>query len=224
MPILAGFHVEGHDHLVLRAFAARILDLPEQEIIVDFIDSPGRGWQFVLEFIPNALKRFYSQCAQFAVIGVDNDGNLDLDQAGGNQDPNHPRHELHANEPVANCRHCLISEAIAVVRPQLNWIPQKPGAAWPILVAVPVEVIETWLLLLRGEPNIQRRPRSVQKQRLYGRPAATKNDVESIAIPLVRSATFAALNNLAEISASFRNFRDQILSSRAAISANTPCW
>jgi len=224
MPILAGFHVEGQDHLILLAFVAKILDLPEEEISVDFIDSPSRGWQFVLEFIPNALRRFYSQCAQFAVIGLDNDGNLDLDQAGGNEDPDHPRHDLHPDEYMENCRCCSVLQTIAAIRPQLNWIPKKPGATWPILVAVPVEMIETWLLVLRGEPNVQRRPRGIQKQRLYGRPAATRNDVLGIAVPLVRAATEIALNNLAETSASFRHFRDQVAAARMTICGNADCW
>jgi hypothetical protein len=29
MPILAGFHVEGNDHLILHAFVAKVLLLPE---------------------------------------------------------------------------------------------------------------------------------------------------------------------------------------------------
>jgi hypothetical protein len=72
---------------------------PEEEILLDFVDAPGRGWKFVLEFIPNALKRFYGQCAQFAVIGIDNDGNVDLDQAAVNEDPHHPRHDNHPGTP-----------------------------------------------------------------------------------------------------------------------------
>ena len=42
MPILAGFHVEGNDHLILRALVAKVLLLPEDEIQVDFIDASGR--------------------------------------------------------------------------------------------------------------------------------------------------------------------------------------
>ncbi len=63
MAILAGFHVEGNDHLILLALLAKIVQLPEQEIEVDRIDALGRGWQFVLASIPNVLKRFYARCA-----------------------------------------------------------------------------------------------------------------------------------------------------------------
>jgi hypothetical protein len=224
MPILAGFHVEGHDHLILRAILAKVLLVPEDEIQVDFIDAPGRGWHFVLEVIPKALKRFYGQCAQFAVVAIDNDGNVDLDKAAVTEDPRHPRHENHPGFAVGDCRYCTITEAVARARPQLNWIQKKPGAAWPILIAVPVEMIETWLLILKGEPGIQRRRRSIQKQRLYGRPVATKADVMSIALPIVRSMTVADFAALREKSASFRDFHDQITAFRTTICAIADCW
>lgn len=224
MPILAGFHVEGSDHLIFHALVAKLLLLPEDEILIDFIDAPGRSWQFVLEFIPNALKRFYSKCAQFAVVGVDNDGNVDLDQAAGNEDPRHPRHDNHSGSDVAECRYCMVAQAVAKVRPQLNWIQKKPGVSWPILIAVPVEMIETWLLILQGNQGVQRRPRSIQKQRLYGKPFTTIADVTNVALPLVRAMTADDLVALTQTSASFRNFRDQIAAAEARIRGNADCW
>lgn len=122
------------------------------------------------------------------------------------------------------CRHCSLEQAVARVRPQLTWIPSKPGATWPILIAVPVEVIETWLLILRGEPNAQRRPRSVQKQRLYGKPAATKDDVLNIGIPLVRGMSAGDLAYLTATSASFSDFRNQIAAAQLTILDNADCW
>lgn len=111
MPILAGFHVEGHDHLILRALLAKVLLVPEDEIQVDFIDAPGR-----------------------------------------------------------------------------------------------------------------RKRRSIQKQRLYGKPVATAADVMSVALPLVRSMTLADLVALTQKSASFRDFHDQITSFRATICGIADCW
>jgi len=224
MPILAGFHVEGHDHLILRAFVSKVLPLPEDDIQVDFIDAPGRGWHFILEVIPKALKRFYGRCAQFAVIGIDNDGDVDLDEASVNEDPRHPRHENHSGATVGDCRYCTIAETVAQIRPQLNWIGRKPGENWPILIAVPVEMIETWLLILKGEPNMQRRRRSIQKQRLYGKPVVTMADVMGIALPLVRSRTDADLETLSQISASFSHFYNQIVAFRPTICGVTDCW
>src|SRR5436309_2791013 len=193
MAILAGFHAEGNDYLILHAIVAKLLLVDENEIHVDFIDSPGRGWQFVLDFIPNALKRFYAKCAQFVVVGIDNDGNIDLDRHGGTEDPSHPRHSNHIGNTVAECRFCAVVQKVARVRPSLNWIEKKPGATWPILIAVPVEMIETWLLLLQGHPGAQRRARTVQKRQLYGKPEATRTDVTNVALPLVRSMTPATV-------------------------------
>jgi hypothetical protein len=225
MAILGGFHVEGYDHLILRAFVAKALQLPEDQIQVDFIDAPGRGWQFILEFIPKALKRFYGKCAQFAVIGIDNDGDVDLDQARLPEDPRHPRHDNHLSGTVIGaCRHCMIAEAIAHTRPELSWNPKKPGTAWPIIIAVPVEMIETWLLILQGKPGIQRRPRSIQKRLLYGRPAATADDVKRIAIPLVQAMTDAELARLSQASASFRCFHEQITAAKTTIMDSAACY
>jgi hypothetical protein len=225
MPFLAGFHVEGNDYLILRALAAKLLDVAEDDIVPVDIDTSGRGWDFVLAVIPNALKRFYAQCAQFVIVGVDNDGNVDLDLTGNNEDPNHPRHDNHKGTVLVTCRHCKIMQAIAQVRPQLNWIPKKPGATWPILVAVPVEMIETWLLILRdANPGFQRKPRSAQKQLLYGRPVATKSDVLTVALPLVHGMTATAISHLASVSPSFQDFSNQIIAAKAVICDATDCW
>jgi len=224
MPVLAGFHAEGNDHLILHAFAAKLLGLGEDAIAVDFIDSPGRGWHFVLDFLPNALKRFYGKCAQFAVIGIDNDGNTDLDQTGLPEDPAHPRHDRHPGETLAACRRCQLAQLVDQLRAELHWVPKKPGATWPVLIAVPVEMIETWLLIVRGSPNIHRKPRSIQKQLLYGRPVATGDDVRNIAIPLVRGLTAAHIDNLRAVSPSFLDFHEQIETARAAIIGDAECW
>jgi hypothetical protein len=225
MPFLVGFHVEGNDYLILRALAAKLLAIADDDIVPVDVDTSGRGWGFVLALVPNALKRFYAQCAQFAIVGVDNDGNVDLDVTGITEDPAHPRHDNHRGKQVVDCRHCNIAQAIAQTRPQLSWIPKKPGATWPILIAVPVEMIETWLLILRdGNPSFQRRPRRVQKQLLYGRPVATKSDVMSVALPLVHNMNDASARDLARVSPSFRDFCDQIAAARTIIGGTTDCW
>ena len=118
----------------------------------------------------------------------------------------------------------MVAEAVAGVHPELNWIQKKPSLTWPILIAVPVEMIETWLLALQGDQRIHRRPRGVQKQRLYGKPVATKADVTNVALPLVRSMTADSLAALTQASASFRNFHDQIVAAHDYIHGNADCW
>lgn len=75
--MLVGFHTEGWDHLVLRAFLAKLLGISEDDMEPDQLSSNGRGWNFVVDMLPKALHRFYGKCAQLAVIGIDNDGNRD---------------------------------------------------------------------------------------------------------------------------------------------------
>src|SRR5260370_35134633 len=120
MPVLAGFHVEGNDHLILHALVSKVLLMPENEIQVDFVDAPGRGWQFVLEFIPRALKRFYALCAQFAVIGADIDGNVDLVRPGLTEEPRHPRHGNHVCSAAGDSPPSMLAAAVASILARLN--------------------------------------------------------------------------------------------------------
>src|SRR4051794_13950241 len=78
-------------------------------------------------------------------------------------------------------------------RPALNWLQGKPGDRWPIVIAVPVESIEAWLLTTRGilVPGsgslfVEQEGRGPLKRRMYGRPGARREDVKQIALPLVR--------------------------------------
>jgi hypothetical protein len=93
MGILVGFHCEGHDYRILRAYLAKLMTISEAEIEADVTGGAGgTGWQSVLQNIPKALKRFYGKCAQLAVIGLDNDGNADLLSTGAPEDASLPRH------------------------------------------------------------------------------------------------------------------------------------
>ena len=67
----------------------------------------------------------YGRCARFAVIGMDNDGNLDLTRSG--------LPKTQATETLAACAapsilavgvNSMLAEA---TRPELNWLPGKPG-------------------------------------------------------------------------------------------------
>jgi hypothetical protein len=229
--MLVGFHVEGYDYLVLKALLAKLLGLAESSISAD-PDEPrvGMGWQQVLDTLPLALKRFYARCCALAVVGIDNDGNLDLVASGAAEDPARPRHWLHAGATEAKCRHCQVDGVIQRVRPELTWIPNKPGHAWPIVVCVPVEMIESWLLVARaitnngGSLHAERERRSGQKQRMYGRPEATREDVESVALPLIRALTPKSdVDTLRRHSKSFDAFAAAVLRLDPATLA-APCW
>lgn len=230
MGILVGFHVEGGDHLILRSFVAALLGVPDDSIVPDRIDVPGRSWQFVLKNLDATIRRFYGKCAQFAVIGIDNDGNDDLTHTGAQEDPNHPRHWNHTS-PHQTCRFCQLEAAVARTRSTLTALPQKPPQTWPVLLAVPVETIEAWVLELqaiinplRGLAQAENRHRGSFKNRLYGKPVATKQDVERVALPLIRAASAAQLEQLCHRSKAFDLFARQLRQSSAIILGPRDCW
>lgn len=227
--MLVGIQVEGNDHLILTALLARLLGVDETQLEVDRLDHPGMGWKQVLEVVPKALKRFYGKCAALAVIGVDNDGDVDLADASA-EDRAHPRHWLHAPSRVVACRQCQLEELVALARPQLDWITNKPGALWPVLVCVPVEAIESWIAIVqailtpgRGSLRAEQERRSGQKLRLYGRPAATRADVDKVAVPAIRALSPDQLQRLRSHSRSFDAFAAQVDAVDRTVLAR-PCW
>ncbi len=226
--MLVGFHVEGHDHIIVQALLAKLLGIEEATIEVDRIKM-GMGWHQVLEVMPKALRRFYGKCCAIAVVGIDNDGNEDLAATGKPEDPKHPRHWLHS-VPLATCRHCQIEDIIGQTRPHLTWVSSKPGSTWPIVVCVPVEMIESWLLVAQaavvgggGSPHAERERRLDQKQRVYGRPEATKEDVESVAVPLLRSLTPVQIAKMRQHSSSFDAFATAVVGINST-ALQTACW
>lgn len=232
MAILVGFNVEGSDVLILRALLERLLGLPEGGIEPDWIDVSGRGWTFVLDNLSTALRRFYGQCAQLAVVGIDNDGSCDLVHNGQQEDPQHPRHWNHQG-PRPDCRYCMLLELVAKTRGELTYIPLKPGATWPIVVVVPVETIEAWLLELQavvapgtgaGLTRAEDRLRTTFKEQLYRQPVASRAGVEEVALPLIRSATTAQLATLRTRSKSFDDFARQVDLHRQQILGPRDCW
>jgi hypothetical protein len=218
--MLVGFHVEGHDHLILKALLATLLAVPEDTIEVDRIEANGMGWQQVLEMLPKALGRFYGKGCTIAVVGVDNDGNDDLHATGKLEDPDRPRHWLHT-PPFTGCRQCDIESVVARTRPALHWLPTNPGTTWPIVVSVPVEMVESWVLIARavagvvgGSFHAERERRADQKQRVYGRPEATREDVGTTAVPLLRKLAPEQLAQVAKHSRSFADFAHQVAAAK----------
>jgi hypothetical protein len=210
---------------------ARLLAIPEAEIEPDYINAEGRGWSFVFDLMPKALRRFYGRCARFAVIGLDNDGNSDLVRSGLPEDPQRPRHWRHALGSAPTCRCCQLHACAEATRPLLNWLPGKPGVQWPILITVPVEMIEAWLLISlafvdagSGSLYAENEPRHGQKRQFYGKPAATQADVETRALPLLRTMTEENLATLETYSKSFAQFAEQVRQHRGRILDESDCW
>lgn len=229
MAMRVGFHLEGWDYLIVRALLARLLDVPESELLPDQVTLSSRGWTTIVQVLPQAIQRFYQRCCQFAVIGIDNDGNLDVGKTGQLEDPRRPRHWNH-HEKHDQCRYCLLQGIVEQTRLGLRPLPQKPAASWPILLAVPVESIEAWLLSLRvivagqGGLYFEKELRKTLKQRFYGRPEATQGDVEEVALPLIRGATAANLATLSEACQSFQLLTQQVEAARGHILGSRDCW
>ncbi len=188
------------------------------------------GNSFSMRF-PRRSKRFYNQCAQLAVIGVDNDGNEDLNLTGRSEDAKHPRHWNHSPETSHLCRWCMLNDLITRTRDELDWLPRKPGGQWPIILAVPVEMIESWLLIAqaivspgKGDLSAESTAREAQKKKLYSQPVAARENVERVAMPLIRTMTSQQIGRLASHSRSFANFVDQITLQRAKILGSRDCW
>ncbi len=232
MPIRVGLLAEGNDHLILVAFLAKLLGVAEEELLADVIDGQGHGWQYVERTVDRALRRFYGGCAQLAILSMDDDGDLDLIKVGGSEDPKHPRHWLHAADgPKPGCRWCLVKGLAEKTRPHLNWIPQKPGDGWPIVIALPVESIEAWLLTTQaivspgsGSLHAEREARSTFKLRFYRRPAATRTDVETVALPMIRQLSHDQLQVLGDHSTSFKHFAGEVDRFREEIQTAPDCW
>jgi hypothetical protein len=231
MAIRVGVHAEGWDHLILRGYLAKLLQMPEEDLVVDFIEALGRGWQFVEEFLPKALSRFYVNCAQLAVVAIDNDGNDDLLATGQTEDSRRPRHWNHPGAVSPECRFCRLSQVVANARTALNWLPQKPGSYWPIIVTVPVEMIEAWLLIMQatlqpghGSLHAERELRHNQKRRFYGKPEPTRDDVETKALPLIRLLDARQLASVRAHSHSFDQFASQVDQERNRILGSLDCW
>lgn len=224
-----GIHVEGNDHLIVAVLLSKLLGVDEAKLEVDRVGSPGLGWSTVIELVPKVLRRFYGQCCMLAVLGVDNDGSRDVHREGIREDPRHPRHWLHEPGSVDGCRFCILSRAVERARPELNWIDNKPGNAWPVLIVVPVEAIESWLLIAQeivshgtGNLNAENMPRTGLKQAFYGRPAPTREDVETRALPTLRALTASHMQSMRQYSCSFSLFADQAEACRGASFGN--CW
>ena len=231
--MLVGFLLEGWDHLIIRAYLAKILAVPEDQIDADQVgEASGRGWGFVMRSVDIALRRFYHRRAQLAVVGADNDGNRDLEAESLTEDPLHRRHWMHEGQvDEVTCRHCRLSAVVEAVRLQLHWLPRKPGHSWPIVLAIPVEAIETWLLVTRAIVNPGRGalgsesdPRRVLKGRFYGRPTVTRLDVEEVALPMIRSLTLDQIEILKHHASSFRSFWNQVDGYRNTILGDATCW
>ncbi len=136
---------------------------------------PPGGWTQALRLAYLVARRAYHGGLDGAVFAIDNDGAIE--------------HEM-AHSRVTDCRVCQLKVAASIDDP-LSW----PRPALPPLryfFAVPVQAVETWLLLVRGHV-FQGRPegigvdatgRRLLKRWLYGDENPRRERMLEVAIPL----------------------------------------
>ena len=226
-----GYYVEGLDALILHAFIARSFGVAESAIEIEKYESRPGGFKSALRLLPTVLDTLYNRCVDFVVIGSDNDGDELITSSEEPEDSSYPRHYLHHPDTRAHCRHCLLDQKLKKWRDQRKpYIAEKPPATWPALVAVPVEMVEAWVLCAqalthpgRGDIDAEALPRSALKRRLYGVPRPTERNIETVALPIVRNPALD-LQALSRICKSFECFHHQIGTAQAALREAGRCF
>ena len=96
------------------------------------------------------------------------------------------------------------------------------------MITVLVEKVEAWLLIAQatldaghGTLEAEQLPRSILKQRFYGKPFVTLEDVQKVALPILRETDLSALR---KYSRSFDDFARQVLQNAEEIRSAPPCW
>jgi hypothetical protein len=145
--------------------------------------------------------------ADAVVLAVDNDGSESLHSS-----VNHLKRDEH-------CRWCSLHFAANAAEVQ-RWAKAE-GRSFEVIVGVPVQTLETWLLLANdypfpGPPEALGRDatgRASLKRALYGTPRPDSTLMRERALPLIERLDVAAVLARSE---SFRHFAEQVAALRPA--------
>jgi len=187
------------DEDVFRVLLSRILGAPVVPSEKQYRFARG-GWTNALRLAPIIAKDAYHQGLDGALFAIDNDGAA-------------PTHVPAHKEPVKGCRACELRTAARLHEP-LAW-PRHGLPALRYLFAVPVQSIETWLLLARGhdfkgESETLGRDatgRAKLKSLLYGMAHPDRKTMRSAALPIAEKLD---VNALEKVSESFADFLTQL--------------
>ena len=154
---------------------------------------PPGGWRRALDLAPLVARHAARSGFDGALFAIDNDGREE-------------HVEEHAN--AGDCRHCALRHAANVAEP-LSWTrPGMPSLRY--FFAVPIQMVETWLLLVRGHPfsgppeqvGVDATGRRQLKRWLYGDESPSRARILAVAIPIANQLEPTAL---AAASQSFAN-------------------
>jgi hypothetical protein len=158
------------------------------------------GWTNALKLAPRIARDAYNEGLDGALFAIDNDGAA-------------PTHVPAHKEPVKGCRACDLRVAARIHEP-LSW-PRPELPALRYLFAVPIQTLETWLLLARGHDfkgeaeSLGRGAtgRAKLKSLLYGMSQPDRDTMRSAALPIAETLD---VNALAKLSPSFADFLTQL--------------
>ncbi|HYH97574.1 hypothetical protein [Hyalangium sp.] len=187
------------DEDVFRVLLTRILgtEVTPSETAYRF---PRGGWTNALRLAPFIAKDAYNKGLDGALFAIDNDGAAST-------------HSTAHKDGTEGCPLCELRAAARVHEP-LSW-PRHGLPALRYLFAVPVQTLETWLLLARGydfkgESETLGRDgsgRAKLKRLLYGVEHPDRDTMRNAALPLAESLDVKAL---AKVSPSFADFLTQL--------------
>ena len=196
------------DDELLRAFAERVLGESVEALPTNFALGRSGGWHDALKLASSIARAVFRTEAHGAVFVVDNDGA--------------PLHESgHEQAPSSACRLCALRLA-AAVKEVSSW-PRQGLPPLQFVFAVPVQVLETWLLLADARFPRNRQPhafgtnaqeRRELKRILYGDERATRDQRLAIGLPIARRFDVAAVS---AASASLADFGHQLRAARDAV-------
>lgn len=154
-----------YDVEIYRVLLERLLGQPVSRMETEKSFS---GWRSVRDFAGPFLKDAESRGVRRALFAIDNDGGRDC---GPEHEPSHDQRVEAASEE--GCRVCFLAEVIP------TWWETNGGKT---CIVVPVQVLETWLLCIRGTPPFAEMPpernfhRRVLKGRFFGSPVPPMAD------------------------------------------------
>lgn len=186
------------DQEIFAVILKRILGAPIEPYDTQYQFQSG-GFGSALRLAKKVARRAAQDALDGALFAIDNDGRPihDDDRCG-----------------LAPCRVCQLRRAAHTAEP-LSW--RREGTpSLRYLFAVPVQTLETWLLLVREQPpfsgkpelvGVDRNGRKQLKRWLYNQESPTRSQRLSIALPL---AERLVPQDLASKSQSFAQFFNQL--------------